>query len=253
MKNNIKIGIIGGSGMEDPAFISNYKSKNISTPYGDPSSVLIIGKIANFPIVIISRHGSEHSINPSNVNYQANIWALKEEGCTHILAITACGSLRKRIEPGDFVFPDQFIDFTKNRLNTFYSSDKVQHTPMGKPFDFEMRSCLSEISEDLGYKHHNSGTVITIEGPRFSTKAESLLFKSWGSDIINMSTCPEVILANELNLKYQSIAMSTDYDCWHESEEEVSMEIIYSVMSKNVSNVKKLINIFVESINRKSI
>jgi len=238
---DLKIGIIGGSGMEDPVFISDSNSKDVSTPYGDPSSELILGTIADVPVVILSRHGPGHSINPTNVNYRANIFALKEEGCTHILAATACGSLRKRIAPGHFVFPDQFIDRTTKRISTFFDGSDVRHVSMGNPFSAEIRNCLVEACKSLGFEHHNGGTVVTIEGPRFSTKAESVMFRSWGCDIINMSTVPEIVLARELDLQYQSMAMSTDYDCWHESEEEVTMEMIYAVMEKNVNNVKKLI------------
>jgi 5'-methylthioadenosine phosphorylase len=169
------------------------------------------------------------------------VWSLKEEGCTHILAVTACGSLRERIEPGHFVFPDQFIDRTSKRISTFFDRSDVRHVSMGNPFSTKIRNCLVEACKSLGFEHHNGGTVVTIEGPRFSTKAESTLFRSWGCDVINMSTVPEICLARELELAYQSIAMSTDYDCWHESEEDVTMEMIYAVMEKNVNNVKKLI------------
>ena len=241
MANKLKIGIIGGSGMEDPAFISDYSSKTVSTPYGDPSSELIMGNVADVPVAILSRHGPGHKINPTNVNYRANIWSLKEEGCTHILAVTACGSLRERIEPGHFVFPDQFIDRTTKRLNTYFDSSDVQHVSMGEPFSAGLRNCFAQVCGDLSFPYHNGGTIITIEGPRFSTKAESMLFRSWGCDVINMSTVPEICLARELKLEYQSIAMSTDYDCWHESEAEVTMEMIFAVMEKNVHNVKKLI------------
>ena len=241
MVNKLKIGIIGGSGMEDPAFISDYSSKAVSTPYGDPSSELIIGNIADVPVAILSRHGPGHKINPTNVNYRANVWSLKEEGCTHILAVTACGSLRERIEPGHFVFPDQFIDRTTKRISTYFDGLDVQHVSMGELFSAELRKCLGQACDDLKFAHHDGGTVVTIEGPRFSTKAESMLFRSWGCDVINMSTVPEICLARELELEYQSIAMSTDYDCWHESEEEVTMEMIFAVMEKNVHNVKKLI------------
>ena len=227
--------------MEDPSFISDSDSKDVSTPYGDPSSELILGTIADVPVVILSRHGPGHSINPTNVNYRANISALKEEGCTHILATTACGSLRKRIAPGHFVFPDQFIDCTTKRISTFFEGSDVRHVSMGNPFSAGMRNCLVEACKSLGFEHHNGGTVVTIEGPRFSTKAESMMFRSWGCDIINMSTVPEIVLARELDLQYQSMAMSTDYDCWHESEEEVTMKMIYAVMEKNANNVKKLI------------
>ena len=241
MPTDLIIGIIGGSGMEDPTFISDYSKEAVSTPYGDPSSELILGNIANTPVAILSRHGKSHSINPSNVNYQANIWSLKEKGCTHILATTACGSLRERIEPGHFVFPDQFIDRTTKRISTYFDGSEVKHISMGDPFSAEMRHCLVRACDKLGFAYHDSGTVVTIEGPRFSTKAESIMFRSWGCDIINMSTVPEVVLARELELEYQSMAMSTDYDCWHESEDEVTMEMIYAVMEKNVKNVKKLI------------
>jgi len=241
MPVDLKIGIIGGSGMEDPSFISDSDSKDVSTPYGEPSSELVLGTIADVPVVILSRHGHEHSINPTNVNYRANISALNEEGCTHILAATACGSLRERIAPGHFVFPDQFIDRTTKRISTFFEGSDVRHVSMGNPFSSEIRNCLVEACKSLGFEHHNGGTVVTIEGPRFSTKAESVMFRSWGCDIINMSTVPEIVLTRELDLQYQSMAMSTDYDCWHESEEEVTMEMIYAVMEKNVNNVKKLI------------
>ena len=237
--------------MEEPAFISDYNSRDVSTPYGKPSSELILGTIADVQVVILSRHGPGHSINPTNVNYRANISALKEEGCTHILAATACGSLRKRISPGHFVFPNQFIDRTNKRINTFFDGSDVRHVSMGEPFSAMMRSCLVEACKSLGFEHHNGATVITIEGPRFSTKAESMMFRSWGCDIINMSTVPEIVLARELDLHYQSIAMSTDYDCWHESEEEVSIDMIYSVMEKNVNNVKKLIEQTIPLISKK--
>ena len=250
MPTNLKIGIIGGSGMEDPAFISDFSSKEISTPYGDPSSKLILGNIENIPVVILSRHGSGHSINPTNVNNRANIWSLKEEGCTHILAVTACGSLRERIVPGHFVFPDQFIDRTTKRINTFFDDSDVKHVSMGEPFSSGIRNCLVQACTFLGFDFHDGGTVVTIEGPRFSTKAESRMFRVWDCDIINMSTVPEIILARELELEYQSIAMSTDYDCWHKSEAEVTMEMIYAVMEKNVNNVKTLIDYVIPLINK---
>ena len=252
MVNGLKIGIIGGSGMEDPAFISDYSSKAVSTPYGDPSSELIMGDIANVPVAILSRHGPGHSINPTNVNYRANIWSLKEKGCTHILATTACGSLREQIEPGHFVFPNQFIDRTTKRISTYFDGSDVQHVSMGDPFSAGLRNCLVRASDQLGFAYHDGGTVVTIEGPRFSTKAESVMFRSWGCDIINMSTVPEIVLARELELEYQSMAMSTDYDCWHESEEEVTMEMIYAVMEKNVNNVKKLIEQVIPLISKQT-
>ena len=241
MSDEIKIGIVGGSGLEDPAFIDDYSSSKVTTPYGDPSSELILGRISEVPIVIISRHGKNHSISPSHVNYRGNLWTLKDQGCTHVLATTACGSLREDIKPGDFVFPDQFIDRTTKRIGTYYNESDVQHVPMGSPFCSEISKVLQNQAQQLGFRYHPIGTIVTIEGPRFSTKAESMLFRSWGCDVINMSTVPEVVLARELGMCYQNIAMSTDYDCWHESKEEVTLEMIFAVMAENAENVKKLL------------
>jgi len=238
--NKIKIGIIGGSGMDDPRLMKNKKDKKVKTPYGSPSSSLAIGKIGGVDTVILARHGKGHSIYPTGVNFRANIYALKKEGCTHILATTAVGSLRADIKPGDLVFVDQFIDHTKHRTLTFHD-EKVIHTPMAEPFCKELRALLVKSAKELKLRHHSKGTVITIEGPRFSTKAESHMFRSWGADVINMSTVPEVILARELGICYQSIAMSTDYDCWKEGEEPVTWEMIVAIMNKNSENVKKLL------------
>jgi len=236
----VKVGIIGGSGLDDPKIIKGAKEKNVKTPYGKPSSPLTVGRIDGVDVVILARHGKKHSIYPTAVNYRANLSALKKEGCTHILATTAVGSLRARIKPADFVFVDQFIDFTKHRPLTFHEK-KVIHTPMAEPFCSELRSLLIETAKELKLRHHKKGTVITIEGPRFSTKAESHMFRGFGADVINMSTVPEVILARELGVCYQSIAMSTDYDCWKEGEEPVSWDMIVSIMHQNAENVKRLI------------
>lgn len=236
----IKIGIIGGSGMDDPCLMKNIKEKQVKTPYGKPSSPLTVGKIDGVDVVILARHGKDHSIYPTGVNYRANIHALKKEGCTHVLATTAVGSLREKIKPGDLVFVDQFIDHTKHRPLTFHD-EKVIHTPMAEPFCKDLRFVLIQTAKELKLKHHPKGTVITIEGPRFSTKAESHMFRSFGADVINMSTVPEVILAREIGLCYQAIAMSTDYDCWKEGEEPVTWEMILKIMNKNSDNVKKLL------------
>ena len=236
----VKVGIIGGSGLDDPKIIKGAKEKNVKTPYGKPSSPLTVGKIDGVDVVILARHGKKHSIYPTAVNYRANLSALKKEGCTHILATTAVGSLTARIKPADFVFIDQFIDFTKHRTLTFHEK-KVVHTPMAEPFCGELRSLLIKTAKGLKLRHHKKGTVITIEGPRFSTKAESHMFRGFGADVINMSTVPEVILARELGICYQSIAMSTDYDCWKEGEEPVTWDMIVSIMHRNAENVKKLI------------
>jgi 5'-methylthioadenosine phosphorylase len=236
----LKVGIIGGSGLDDPRLMKDIREKKIKTPYGKPSSPLTVGKIGGVDAVILARHGRDHSIYPTGVNYRANIFALKREGCTHILATTAVGSLREKIRPGDLIFVDQFIDFTKHRPLTFHD-EKVIHTPMSEPFCGNLRSILAGCAREMRLRHHRGGTVVTIEGPRFSTKAESHMFRKLGADVVNMSTVPEVILAREVGVCYQTIAMSTDYDCWKEGEEPVTWEMILSIMNKNAENVRKLL------------
>lgn len=240
MKNNLKIGIIGGSGFDDPKLLENFQDLETDTPFGKPSSKLTSGQLGGVDVVIIARHGKNHSIVPTKVPFRANIWALKEAGCSHILAATACGSLREEIKPGDLVFLDQFIDHTKLRILTFYE-DKVVHTPMADPFCPKLRELLIKSAKELNLDHHEKGTMVTIEGPRFSTRAESHMFRGWNADVINMSTVPEVTLARELGICYQSIAMSTDYDCWKEDEEPVTWEMVMETMKKNADNVKKLL------------
>ncbi|MFH0831425.1 MAG: S-methyl-5'-thioadenosine phosphorylase [archaeon] len=236
----IKVGIIGGSGLDDPKILKDFKEISVETKYGKPSSLLTTGKISGVDVVLLARHGEGHTIYPTGVNFRANIAALKQSGCTHILATTACGSLREEIKPGHLIFPDQFIDFTKHRTLTFHDS-KVVHTSMAEPFCAGLRNILIKTAEKLNLQHHKKGTVITIEGPRFSTKAESNMFRGFNADIINMSTVPEVILAREAGMCYQAIAMSTDYDCWKEGEEPVTWEMITERMKQNADNVKKLL------------
>ncbi len=237
---NIKVGIIGGSGLDDPNLLHDIEEHVVETPYGPPSSSLTTGRLNGVEAVVLARHGSDHSIYPTGVNYRANMYALKEAGCTHILATTAVGSLREEIRPGDFVFIDQFIDQTKHRPLTFHD-EKVIHTPMAEPFCKQLSDLLAESARELNQRFHQGGTVVTIEGPRFSTKAESHMFRLLGGHVINMSTVPEVILARELGLCYQSIAMSTDYDCWKADEEPVTWDIIVRIMKENAENVKRLI------------
>ena len=235
-----KIGIIGGSGLDDPGLLKGARTISVKTPYGSPSSKLTVGSIDGAGVVILARHGKDHSIYPTGVNYRANIYALKKAGCTRILATTAVGSLRERIKPGHLVFVDQFIDNTKHRTLTF-NDEKVIHTPMAEPFCADLRRTLVECARRLKLAHHAKGTVVTIEGPRFSTRAESHMFRAWGADVINMSTVPEVILAREAGICYQTIAMSTDYDCWKVGEEPVTWDMIVKIMNKNAENVKKLL------------
>ena len=240
----VKIGIIGGSGLDNPKILKDPKEIEMETPYGKPSSLVKEGKIDSVDIALIARHGSKHTIPPTQVNFRANIYALKEIGCTHILATTACGSLREEIKRGDLVILDQFIDFTRHRKVTFHEAfepENAMHTPMAEPFSKELREILIDACKELKLDHHEKGTVITIEGPRFSTKAESKMFRIWGADVINMSIAPEAILANEIGIPYAAIAMSTDYDCWKEDEEPVSWDEILKIFTLNIEKVTNLL------------
>lgn len=236
----IKIGMIGGSGFDDPDFLANVRTFKKGTPFGPLSSDPIVGMADDIEVVLILRHGRGHRLLPSLVNYRANIWAMKELGVTHIIATTACGSLREEIEPGHLVFPDQFIDFTRMRKQTFHEGDQVVHMAVADPFCEKLRSILIETASAEAIAHHPSGAVVTIEGPRFSTRAESKMFRLLGGDIINMSTVPEAVLAREAGLCYAVTAMSTDYDSWHHSEEPVTWEMIATTMAMNVENVKRI-------------
>lgn len=246
--NKIKIGIIGGSGLDNPQILDNFKEIEMPTPFHKPSSAITEGKIGGTEVVILARHGKLHSLMPTQVPYHANMWALKELGCTHIIATTACGSLREDFKPGHFVFLDQFIDHTKHRPITFFK-DKVIHTPMADPFCKGVRNILIIEAKKLGLLFHHQGTIVTIEGPRFSTRAESKMFQKWGADVVNMSTVPEIILARELSLCYQGIAMVTDYDCWKEDEKPVTWEIVIERMKNNSENVKKLLIETIKNMN----
>uniref|UniRef100_U3JEH1 S-methyl-5'-thioadenosine phosphorylase n=1 Tax=Ficedula albicollis TaxID=59894 RepID=U3JEH1_FICAL len=241
-----KIGIIGGTGLDDPDILEGRTEKYVDTPYGKPSDALILGKIKNVDCVLLARHGRHHTIMPSNVNYRANIWALKEENCSHVLVTTACGSLREEIQPGDLVIIDQFIDRTTKRHCTLYdgqhsSLSGVCHIPMAEPFCTKTREVLIDTARKLGLQCHSKGTMITIEGPRFSSRAESCVFRSWGADVINMTTVPEVILAKEAGMSYASIAMATDYDCWKEHEEAVSVDKVLKTLKGNANKATSIL------------
>ncbi|WP_419787954.1 S-methyl-5'-thioadenosine phosphorylase [Pseudodesulfovibrio sp.] len=246
-----KIGIIGGSGLDNPDILQNAKDVEVKTAYGAPSAPLKTGTIAGKDVVLLARHGREHTIPPTYVNYRANIQALKDAGCDAILATTACGSLREEIDRGHLVILDQFIDFTRLRALSFYEEfapHGAVHTAMAEPFDGTLRKLLIDGCEKLGLSHHKAGTVITIEGSRFSTRAESNMFRLWGADVINMSVAPECILANEAGIPYGCVAMSTDYDCWKTDEAPVTWEEILEVFNGNVEKVVSLLCKTIESM-----
>lgn len=234
------VGIIGGTGVDDPKVMQHPEQRKVHTPYGSPSDMVTIGTVGGIGVAVIPRHGDSHRIYPSNVNFRANIYALKELGVTHIIAPTACGSLKENIKPGELVVLDQFIDRTTKRHQTFYEGQEVMHIPMADPFCESLRKLLHHTAVTLGIPCHPVGTTVTIEGPRFSTRAESNLFRSWGADVINMTTVPEAVLAREAGIHYAAIAMVTDYDCWKHGE-EVSLEKVLHTMKQNAENVKSVI------------
>eukprot|EP00040_Diaphanoeca_grandis_P026815 m.150718 g.150718 ORF g.150718 m.150718 type:complete len:289 (-) comp30741_c0_seq4:179-1045(-) len=237
----VMIGIIGGSGMDDPTLFTDRKEVIVETPYGPPSDVMITGTIEGISCCLIGRHGRKHDIMPTNVNYRANLFAMKEAGCTHVIVSTACGSLQEKYKPGDIVVIDQYIDRTTKRAQTFLDGEPnhpvgVLHNEQAHPFNKKVAGLMKETLEDLKICHHTSGTMVTIEGPRFSTKAESLMFKGWGGDLINMTSSTECALASELGLLYGAFAMATDYDAWREGE-EVSVSKVLATMAQNAANI----------------
>jgi 5'-methylthioadenosine phosphorylase len=245
------IGIIGGSGLDNPDILTSPEELYANTPYGLTSATPKKGLIEGVGVVLLPRHGKKHTIPPTQVNYRANIHALKSAGCTHILATTAVGSLAEEIGRGDFAILDQFIDFTRHRQNTFYEEFEPHnptHASMADPFSPELRELLIQGCRELQYRHHERATVVTIEGPRFSTRAESRMFRAWGADVINMSIAPECALANEAGIPYAAVAMSTDYDSWKEDEEPVTWEAVLRIFSRNVEKVTNLLTLVIPRI-----
>ncbi|CAG0880109.1 unnamed protein product [Cyprideis torosa] len=250
---NIKIGIIGGTGIGSPDILKSPQHRRVTTAYGDPSGPLVEGEIDGIQVAILSRHGQTHTIMPTNVNYRANVLALKEAGCTHLLVSAACGSLREDYAPGDLVILDQFIDRTTKRAVTFYDGLEghlkgIAHFPSHEPFCPKMREILIATAKSLDLKCHPEGTIVVIEGPRFSSKAESRMFQKWGGDVIGMTTFPEVILAMELGIPYASIGIVTDYDAWKNVEDHspVHVEMVTKTLeqagSKAINLMRKVIS-----------
>jgi len=235
-----EIGIIGGSGLYDPGLFKDAKEVKVYTPYGEPSDNIIVGVVRGRKVAFLPRHGRGHRIPPHRVNYRANIWALKSLGVKWIISVSAVGSLQEHIKPGDLVVPDQFIDMTKKREYTFFDGPVVAHVSMAEPFCEQLRRLLIDTAKQLGYPVHERGTYICIEGPRFSTKAESRIWKEvFRADIIGMTLVPEVNLACEAQLCYATLALVTDYDVW--AERPVTAEEVIRVMKENTEKAKKIL------------
>jgi 5'-methylthioadenosine phosphorylase len=237
----MKIGIIGGSGLYELEGIRDLKEQRIATPFGDPSDTYVSGTLQGRDVVFLPRHARGHLLLPTEIPYRANIWGMKKLGVTHLISVSAVGSLQERIEPGHLVFPDQFIDRTFHRESTFFGKGIVAHVQFGHPVCQHMVDVLAKTAGTLGIRGHSGGTYICMEGPAFSTKAESTLYRSWGGAVIGMTNLQEAKLAREAELCFATIALATDYDCWHESEEEVSVESVLKVMHNNVANSKRLL------------
>jgi 5'-methylthioadenosine phosphorylase len=221
--------------------LSEIEYQTIPTPFGEPSDRYITGKMGEKEVVFLPRHGRGHRIMPSEINYRANIWGMKSLGVTHLVSISAVGSLKEEIAPGDIVLPDQFIDRTKDRPSTFFGNGIVAHLQFGKPVCAHLSKEIADIAKEVGIPCHLGGTYVCMEGPMFSTKAESEMYRSFGASVIGMTNLQEAKLAREAEFCFSTIALSTDYDCWHESEEEVSVNVVLEVMRRNVSNTRSVL------------
>jgi 5'-methylthioadenosine phosphorylase len=233
------LGVIGGSGLYDLPGLEDVHTVHPETPYGKASSPIVIGLLAGRRIAFLTRHGIGHIYNPSEVNYRANIFTFKQLGVKKIVSISACGSLREDFAPGDIVIPDQLVDFTRDRKRSFFEGGIVAHIGVAEPFCGTMRQYARNSLAATGAMVHFGGTLITVEGPRFSTRAESNLFRSWGIAIIGMTTSPEAFLAREAEICYCSIAHVTDYDVWHTSEAPVSVEMVVRTLTKNTETAQQ--------------
>ena len=236
-----KLGIIGGSGLYKMEGFEKTKWKKINTPWGKPSDEILLASIANEEICFIPRHSRGHKINPSNINFRANIDAMKQLGVTDIISVSAVGSLKENLEPGKFVIVDQFIDRTFSRVKTFFNEEIVAHVSMAKPTSPGLSKCCEAAMKKLNINYQIGGTYIVMEGPQFSTLAESNLYRTWGADVIGMTNMPEAKLAREAEIRYSTVAMVTDYDCWHPDHDEVDVSMVIQTLMKNAANAQNMI------------
>lgn len=241
MEEQISLGVIGGSGFYAMEGLEDVRHHHLETPFGKPSSPIVTGTLEGQRVAFLARHGEGHYISPSEVNYRANIYALKKMGVTRVVGISACGSLREDYEPGHIVIPDQLFDFTKSRERSFFGQGFVAHIGAADPFCEHLREGLYQAVERSGATVHPGGAFITIDGPRFSTRAESNTFRTWGMSIIGMTTSPEAFLAREAEMCYAVMAHVTDYDVWHISEEPVSVEMVIRILEKNTQVAQQAI------------
>jgi 5'-methylthioadenosine phosphorylase len=239
----LRIGVIGGSGLYEMDGLINIREERVETPFGDPSDAYIIGELegTGVEMVFLPRHGRGHRLNPSEVPYRANIFGMKVLGVSWIISVSAVGSLQEEVVPGHVVIIDQFIDRTKGRASTFFEDGIVAHISFGDPICGTLRGMLLEAANAAGATTHDGGTYVCMEGPAFSTRAESNLYRSWGARVIGMTNLPEAKLAREAEISYATLAMSTDYDCWHEGHDDVTVEQVIAVVMANVTLAKNII------------
>jgi len=242
----VKIGVIGGSGLYQMNELKDVEEVTLQTPFGDPSDAFILGTLEGKRIAFLARHGRGHRVTPTEINYRANIYGFKKLGVEWLISVSAVGSMKEHIKPLDFVIPDQFYDNTKRRISTFFGNGIVGHVGFANPICPELAELFEQSCRKSGVTTHRDGTYICIEGPQFSTKAESRIYRQWGVDVIGMTNMPEAKLAREAEICYATIALVTDFDCWHESEEIVTIEAVIATLMKNVNNARAVLRNIVQ-------
>jgi 5'-methylthioadenosine phosphorylase len=247
------VGVIGGSGLYDIEGLTAAREVRVRTPFGAPSDSIMVGRLEGTSVAFLSRHGRGHRLNPSEINYRANIYALKALGVSRVISVSAVGSMNESIEPGGVVIPDQFIDLTKRRAATFFEGGLVAHVAFGEPVCAALARLLAASAERLGASTRRGGTYLCMEGPQFSMKAESRLYRQWGVDVIGMTNMPEAKLAREAELCYATMALVTDYDCWHQTEEAVTVDAILATLHHNVALAKRILLAVVPSLGEASV
>ena len=246
-----EVGIIGGSGLYKMQGVTEAKKVNVNTPFGEPSDAIILGNLEGVKVAFLPRHGEGHRISPSELPAKANIYALKSLGVERIISVSAVGSLKEKIEPLDIVVPDQLIDATKGRASTFFTDGIVGHVSLAEPFCPVLTQLSFEASAKVGARAHKGGTYLIVEGPQFSTRAEAQLYRSWGADVIGMTASPEAKLAREAEICYATLAIVTDYDCWHPGYESVTTDMILTNLRKGIGTVKRILKSLLPSIPQK--
>ena len=248
MTTEAAIGVIGGSGLYELPGMTDVRWRRIRTPFGEPSDEYCVGRFGERPVVFLPRHGRGHRLSPTELNFRANIWGLKSLGVEWVVSVSAVGSMKESIRPLDLVVPDQFFDFTKRRVSSFFGEGIVAHVGMADPVCSDLAGALDKAARETGATVHRGGTYVCIEGPQFSTKAESRIFRGWGVDVIGMTNMPEAKLAREAELCYATLALATDYDVWHPDHDSVTVEAVVKVLLQNVETAKGVLQNLIPAV-----